>query len=356
MNHELRANGDGKVLVADFEKLLGDPVRYPRERHRFLIDLMRKFDLCFALSEDSGQLLVPELLSPNEPDIGWDIGEYLNFQFHYSVLPRGLMPRFIVRTHHLLTKHPTYWRAGVVLEIEGCRVAVRGDGLASIMYIQIQGVNTADRRRALSVVRDHFGAIHSSMPRLAVEAKIPLPGEPEAPPVSFNHLCRLERMGQDLYWFEGSEKQWSIRELLHGTVDREYDVFLCHNKLDKPAAKMLSGILRERNIRAWLDVNDLTPGKPWQAEIAEAISFCRSVAVLMGPSGAGIWQVEEVRLALSEAATLKKIVIPLILPGMNMSKIDLPAEYRYLKQRTWVVFEDEFDEENIEKLCKGIKS
>lgn len=355
MNHKLRANGDGKVRFSDLETLLEDTNRYPRERHRFLVDLMRKFDLCFAFAEDAGQLLVPELLSPNEPDIGWDMGEFLNFQFHYSVLPRGLMPRFIVRTHHLLTKHRTYWRAGVVLEIEGCRVAVRGDARAAIVYIQVQGGNPADRRRALAIVRDHFTAIHLSMPRLEVIAKIPLPGEPKAPPVDFSHLSRLEEMGQDLYWFEGSDKQWSIRQLLNGTIDREYDVFLCHNKVEKPIAKMLSGILRERGIRAWLDAVDLIPGNPWQAEIAEAISACRTVAVMMGTSGSGIWQLEEVRLALSEAATLKKRVIPIVLPGLSLSSINLPPEFRYLNQRTWVVFEGEFDEENIGRLCKGIK-
>ena len=354
MNHTLRLNGDGKLFFSDLDMLLGDAIRYPRERHRFLVDLMRKFDMCFAFAEDPGQLLVPELLSPNEPDIGWDIGELLNFQFHYSVLPRGLLPRFIVRTHHLLTKNRTYWRSGVVLAIEGCRVAIRGDARASIVYIQIQGGSPAGRRRALSIVRDHFTVIHSSMPRLEVIAKIPLPGESKAPAVDFAHLCRLEEMGQDLYWFEGSDKQWSIRQLLDGTIDRQYDVFLCHNKLDKPIAKMLSGILRDRGIRPWLDVVDLTPGEPWQSEIVKAISACRTIIVLMGESGSGIWQIEEVRLALSEAASLKKRVIPIGLPGVDRSRVVFPPEFRYLDQRTWVMFESDFDDESITKLCKGI--
>jgi internalin A len=357
MNHELRANGDGKVREADLEKLLGDPVRYPRERHRFLVDLMRKFDLCFALSEDSGQLLVPELLSPNEPDIGWDMGEFLNFQFHYTVLPRGLMPRFIVRTHHLLTKNRTYWRSGVVLEIEGCRVAVRGDARAAIVYVQVQGGNAAKRRRALAIVRDHFGAIHSSMPRLDVQAKIPLPGEEKAPPVDFEHLCRLEQLGQDLQLFERAQKQCSVRELLDGVIEREFDVFLCHNSLDKPIVRELSRRLRERGVRSWLDETGLTAGKPWQAEIVESIAYCRTVAVLIGPAGAGIWQLEEIRLALSEAASLKKRVIPVILPpGELQIDVNLPAEFRYLSQRTWVKFGNDLDEDNISKLCKGIRS
>jgi internalin A len=354
MNHTLRLNGDGKVRISDLEKLLGDAVRYPKERHRFLVDLMRKFDMCFEFSEDSGQLLVPELLSPNEPDIGWDIGDLLNFQLHYSVLPRGLMPRFIVRTHHLLTKNRTYWRSGVVLSIEGCRVAVRGDSRASIVYIQVQGGNPASRRRALAIVRDHFSVIHSSMPRLEVNAKVPLPGESKAPPVDFAYLCRLEEMGQDLYWFEGSDKQWSIRQLLDGTIEREYDVFLCYNNLDKPKAKMLSGILRERGIRPWLDEVDLTPGEPWQSEIAKAISACRTVVVLMGESGSGNWQIEEVRLALRDASIRKKRIIPVVLPGMNRSGADFPPEFNYLDERTRVTFEKDFDEENIQKLCRGI--
>lgn len=355
MNHELRANGDGKLRMDELERILGDSVRYPRERHRFLIDLMRKFDLCFAFLEDDGLLLIPELLSPNEPDVGWDLDAVLNFQYHYSILPRGLIPRFIVRSHHLLTYRRTYWRGGVVLQVEGCRVAVRGDARQSKVFIQVQRGSGATRRRALAIVRDHFEAIHRSLPRLEVKAKVPLPNDLGAPPVDFEYLIRLEREGVDRMLFDGAERYYPIRELLDGVMEREYDVFLCHNSVDKPAVRRLATLLRERGIRSWMDETGLTPGEPWKRELVEAIGNCRSVAVLIGQSGPGTWQVEEVRLALDEASRLNKRTIPVLLPGVTRAMVSFPAEFSILSQRTWVQFGNGFEDEKMDDLCRGIR-
>ena len=45
--------------------------RYPEHRHSFLMDMMRKYELCVDFPDDDSKVLVPELLSKNEPDVGW---------------------------------------------------------------------------------------------------------------------------------------------------------------------------------------------------------------------------------------------------------------------------------------------
>ncbi len=39
-----------------------------------------------------------------------------------------------------------------------------------------------------------------------------------------------------------------------------FDVFLCHNSLDKPLVRKIHDILEELGIRAWLDEKQLRPG------------------------------------------------------------------------------------------------
>ncbi len=99
----LLREGTGILVKSRLARLL-DQKRYPEHRYPFLIDIMRKYELCIEFPDRPSQLLVPELLSKNEPDVGW-LGsqDVLNFEYHYGVLPRGLIPRFIVRVQHLLS-------------------------------------------------------------------------------------------------------------------------------------------------------------------------------------------------------------------------------------------------------------
>ena len=47
---------------------------YPRIKHQFIIDILRKFEVCFDFSEYVGQrFLVPDLLAKEEPYTGeWE--------------------------------------------------------------------------------------------------------------------------------------------------------------------------------------------------------------------------------------------------------------------------------------------
>ena len=60
---------NGVVKLADFGKALEDKKTYPPDMHEFLLRLMEKFELCFALSKtgDGKTYLVPGLLDENQP-------------------------------------------------------------------------------------------------------------------------------------------------------------------------------------------------------------------------------------------------------------------------------------------------
>ena len=206
----------GVLTRDDFNGILADK-EYPPARKPVIIGMMHKFELCFDFPGEEGKRwLVPELLSVKEPDLDWREHESLNFQYHYDVLPGGLMCRFIVRTHGYLTKNPTYWRSGVVLEIDGQRTLVRGDTARGRVFITVQGPPNG-RRSALGVVRHVFRAIHATMPGLNVVEKIPLRDNPDVV-ADFKHLLRLEVARQTEFWPEGASRLYTLSELLDGVT------------------------------------------------------------------------------------------------------------------------------------------
>ncbi len=197
-----------------------DPARYPPDRHGFLLDMMRKFEMCFDFPDSNGQrVLVPQLLPRDEPDLDWRPDDSLSFEFHYKSLPPGLISRFLVRMQHNLTKKPTYWRSGVVLDVDGNRTLVRADEGTRRVLISAQGPE-GGRRRALSVVRDRFREIHATLPKLEVDERVPLPDRPEVT-VGYPHLRKLEEKGQLEFIPEGADRAYSVAMLLDGVEDAD---------------------------------------------------------------------------------------------------------------------------------------
>jgi len=77
--------------------------------------------------------------------------------------------------------------------------------------------------------------------------------------------------------------------------------------------------------------------------LEEGIRDSRSVAVLVGASGLGPWEDEEVRAALTLAVKKKRPVIPVLLPDAPAAP-DLPM---LLQERTWVDMRSEVDPGNL---------
>ena len=111
---------------------------------------MRRFRLCFAFPDDGQNCyLVPELLDKQEPDLQGEFSpkECLNFEYHYRILPEGLLPQFIVRSR-ILISGTLRWRSGVVLQWEDCRALVNADigGKAGESFACVAARRSARRR------------------------------------------------------------------------------------------------------------------------------------------------------------------------------------------------------------------
>src|SRR5947209_9114611 len=106
----------------------------------------------------------------------------------------------------------------------------------------------------------------------------------------------------------------TAQSVLQGKIKTgDFDVFLCHNNMDKAAVKKIGEQLKERGILPWLDQWELRPGKTWQRLLAKRIGQIKSAAVFVGKDGVGPWQQEELESFLSEFVRRGCSVIPVLL-------------------------------------------
>jgi internalin A len=217
INSEILAKKQG-VLRFDMldgileQKKAGD-YYYPPARYNYIIDIMKKFELCYIIDEET--VLLPELLAVPEPDFYFDYNESIKFFIEYDFLPRSIMPRFIVKMHKDI-KNKLQWRTGVALEnkkFNSCSV-IKADYEAKRIYINVNG---GQKRDYFSSIRFNLLEINRGFEKLKAIEKIPLPDEPELA-VSYDHLIYLEEIGENSYRPEGSKKAYSVKDLL-GTVN-----------------------------------------------------------------------------------------------------------------------------------------
>lgn len=123
-------------------------------------------------------------------------------------------------------------------------------------------------------------------------------------------------------------------------------VFLSYNRKDtndvQQIAIRLKSDLREKNMEVWYDDWDLQPGLPWQTEAGKALRESHAIVVFIGPNDVGAWQDKEIQTALSQQASDKIPVIPLILPK---AKPPDKSEFAFLQENTWINFSASLENE-----------
>lgn len=138
----------------------------------YLVGLMERFELCYPLEGMKDTWLIPQLLSPQNPqNLGdrWFKEPATRLRYQYNVLPEGLLPRFIVRAHPLVYEGQV-WRQGVVLEMEevasgeAARALVIAEPGRERIEVTVIGGAVA-RLRLTKLVRAHFQDIHENFTR-----------------------------------------------------------------------------------------------------------------------------------------------------------------------------------------------
>ncbi len=150
----------------------------PRAMVEYLIGLMRRFELCYPLNEAETRWFVPQLIGHFQPALGteWSAPDATRLRYTYKVVPEGLLPRFIVRTHPL-NEGETRWRNGVVLRLDGATSLVRAEPQERRVSVTAVG-DPAARLQLVKLVRSHFGAMHGDLRRLNPKEELEVEGHP----------------------------------------------------------------------------------------------------------------------------------------------------------------------------------
>ncbi len=348
----------GELRLKDLAVELGAK-DYPQDMHLFLINLMRKFDLCFEFeasgvgtkgkTKTAGRYLVPELLDFQQPDVAlkFDTKKCLNFQYLYPVLPPGLVPRFIVRTHVLSETHR--WKTGVILSFEGNEALVKADPQDHTVRVLIAGP-VKGRRRMLAMIRQEFDAIHGDIPNLKPDELVSFPEHPTltVPYTDLEVMYRNDPETPVVKVFEGQMITRTARQLLegvefglrdsdpHGPTDSRSGqrsrvgkfapeplrVFYSYAHVDaRPRAKLakhLAPLERIGLIKSWYD-NEILPGAQWEQEIADRLDETDLVLLLISPDFVASKYCYEVELkrAMERRAKKKTEVLAIIIRKTN---------------------------------------
>lgn len=153
-----------------------------------------------------------------------------------------------------------------------------------------------------------------------------------------NDLCASSRLSMDIC------QHWS-----KNAIHNKFDVFLCHNSLDKSGVRKFNESLKKKGIKTWFDEEQLPPGRVWQELLESQIESINSVAVFVGESGIGPWQDIEMRAFISEFVSRKCAVIPVIMDSCK----EVPKLPLFLRQFMWVDFRKD-EANNMHKLLWGI--
>jgi internalin A len=204
------AAANGLLEPKDLGKLLKDSRRYPQHKHRWLIELMKKFDLLF---ENEGRLLLPARLPKDAPswalDPFWKTADTVQMELRFSVLPESVISKFITRWHEQAWQPESWWRHGIAVK-DGkglCSALLRAHvGDPGRIEINVQGPSVA-RLRFIAALR---GDLEKFTRKLDGELWLLLDS---VHPEKYDDLLVLVHEG----------KEHSIKRVVDGKV-REFDL------------------------------------------------------------------------------------------------------------------------------------
>ena len=250
----------GVLTVSMLDEILNLP-EYPRSKRLSIVDLMKRFELCYDLEHDKS-FLVPDLLPKDKPAELQFVG-IPAFEYVYPVFTSKIITRFIVRMNQKIDDG-LVWRTGVVLKIGENKALVKADIEDRKITIAIDGVEHT-RRDALSAIRYQLDEIHNSIKGLDVQKRVPIPEAPNAEPLDYDYLLQLERDGFEEHPVKNGGRlvKVNVRKLLSGVVSEDERIQSAGNVTNIYVGGDISGgnIISGNENQANAEVSDKKPKK-----------------------------------------------------------------------------------------------
>ncbi|BAY98896.1 Miro domain-containing protein [Tolypothrix tenuis PCC 7101] len=134
-----------------------------------LLELMKRFRLCYEIPYSPSNYIAPQLLSDKQPKYNWDKTHNLILRYKYEFMPKGIIT-CLIATRHDLIEQKLVWRNGVVLNKDETRAEVIEDYERKEIKIRVTGIT---KKVLLGIVNDELHQIHQSFKKLSPQILVP---------------------------------------------------------------------------------------------------------------------------------------------------------------------------------------
>jgi small GTP-binding protein len=217
---------DTKEVISNYGKFHFNQLdaiwtEYPADKHLHLIELMKKFELCFQI-QNTQEYIIPELLQPSSPDFEWNYNNNLRFEYHYEFMPSGIISRFIALSHNLIYNN-IFWKNGIIIKREHTKSLLVSDRFKRKVGIWIDG---REKKELLAIVREKIDYIHQTLNNPSVKQMLQcncieciVSKEPFF--YDYSSLKKFSHKGKKNITCLRSIEEVSVEKLLGGIEDRK---------------------------------------------------------------------------------------------------------------------------------------
>ena len=136
-----------------------------------LLELMKKFQLCYEIHDSKDTFIAPQRLSDNQPKYNWNESQNLILRYAYpEFMPKGIITRFIVVMHQYIDQQKYVWKTGVILNKDKTKAEVIEYYGKREIKIRVAG---RYKRELLNTITYELDKIHDSYKRLKYSKLIP---------------------------------------------------------------------------------------------------------------------------------------------------------------------------------------
>lgn len=207
----------GKLHINDLERILPKE-KFPKSRHAYLLELMKKFNLCYAAKDQRDIYFIPDLFEDIEPDFEWDGGKSMHFRYNYDDFsPDTFMTRFIVEMSQDI-QDDKRWRSGVLISNGSCRAKVYQTFSKNYIHIEVMG-NKGEGRSYLYAIRETFRKLHKPFPQMQIKQEVLYKDH------WLDYLQLINREAKNKPWYHDElDEDLPVKDILNGystPIDRE---------------------------------------------------------------------------------------------------------------------------------------
>jgi internalin A len=328
----------GVFALAEAERVLAKK-GYEREAACFLVELMERFELCFALNEDRTRFLIPQALADSQPEEAATFSpeKTLRFAYRYEIVPDGLLPQFVVRTEHM-SNDARRWKSGAILEDSrtGCRALVRADKPERLVRIAVDGPEE-HRQELLRIVRFNFDAIHANYKFTPVE--LVYPPEPEAKPMELGELRDRIEAGErkiSVHLGKGKLTEHETSALDVKDPKRPLRTFLsyAHGDQQRYVAEMrkrLKHMERLGLLKVWSD-HAIQAGVLWEETILRELANAELVICQLSSDflASDFCMLTELQMAMEKAGRNEAVLVAYVLHECQWKRETALARFQLL--------------------------